>query len=134
MREYQITNLNSAAFSEDRARLELHFETTEGPIKLVAPFSYLDGLSSCLQEVEYQASILTPGAPRPGEVAKYSTRILSSTPVLQPARLDDGRSVVLLTVQAENLVRHYALTREQVLELEQQIPSALVGVESPKAN
>ena len=73
--EFNLTGIENATFSKDRAKVTIKLRSEQGTIALEMPADHLDSLITNLEKIAYDASLLVPAkGPLPGEQAEFELR------------------------------------------------------------
>jgi hypothetical protein len=108
MSSYTVTGMEKADMSRDRSRFDVEFRTDQGPVTLTIQAKHLDALITCLQGLEYTASLLNPASgERAGELAQIRAEVVDYHQIGHG--VVNGVPSVLLGLKSAQVFRWFAL-------------------------
>ena len=130
MASFHLTGIENGIISKDRTRFEVNLRTEQGPLELTISAEHLDALITCLQGLEYHASLLSPKGAAPGEAGQVRAMIVESHQIGHGEV--NGVPSVILGLKSAQVLRLFALDRRKATAIQQavadEIPKLRAGV------
>ena len=119
MASFHLTGIENGTISKDRTSFAINLRTNQGPLELTISAEHLDALVTCLQGLEYHASLLDPTNAAPGEAAQVRAEIVESHQIGHGEV--NGVPSVFLGLKSAQVLRFFAIDRQKAMAIQQAV-------------